>query len=69
MITTITTTAAEDARVAAAFGDYLRLGRNATASEVKAELVKLVRAIVKDHEDRITTANAVATAPAPISPA
>jgi len=47
---TITTTAAQDARIADAFGKHLHLGRNATGAEVKAEVINYVRSIVFDQE-------------------
>ncbi len=47
---TITTTAAQDARIVAAFGKHLHLGRNATGAEVKADIINYVRSIVFDQE-------------------
>ena len=47
---TITTTAAQDARLVVAFGARLGLGRNATAAEIKADIINFVRAVVNDQE-------------------
>lgn len=47
---TITTTAPQDARIAPAFGELLRLGRDATVGEVKSELISLIRGIVISYE-------------------
>lgn len=51
-ITTITTTAAEDARLVVAFGTYLRLGRNATAAEIKQAIASWITGIVVDQEQQ-----------------
>ena len=56
---TITTTTAQDARIVAAFGERLGLGRDATGPEVKAELVELIKAIVKQYEERQAAQSAV----------
>ncbi len=56
----ITTTAAQDARISTAFGSYLRLGRNATGAEVKGALITLVKQVVQDYENNEATATAVA---------
>ena len=53
---TITTTTQEDARIVVAFGIDLGLGRNATAGEVKAAVVKYVKDIVRTTETRTATA-------------
>lgn len=58
--TTFTTTAGEDARIVAAFGDLMGLGRNATQSEVKANVVAYVTGVVRCYENRQATASAVA---------
>ena len=47
---TITTTTAQDQRLGPAFGAKLGLGRNATASEVKAHFIDYMRQVVQDHE-------------------
>lgn len=53
---TITTTAAQDARLVVAFGRKLNLvngsgaPRNATAAEIKADIISYVRAVVNDQE-------------------
>lgn len=48
--TTLTYTAAQGQRMAAAFGKYLGLGRNATEAEIKAWLIRQVRTIVLSQE-------------------
>lgn len=65
-IVTITTSAAQDARLGPAFGAALNLGRNATAAEVKAWLIAQLRSVVQQHE----TSEAVAsiTPPSDFSP-
>jgi len=50
MVTTITTTAQEDQRIAPAYGAYLGLGRNATAQEVKQTVIRGIKKIVRDYE-------------------
>jgi len=47
---TINTTGAQDARIIAAFGTYLDLGRNANADEVKQQVISFIRQIVHDQE-------------------
>ncbi len=47
---TITTTAAQDARLAPAYGAKLGLGRNATVAEVKAYLISVLQADVRNYE-------------------
>lgn len=47
---TINTTGAEDARIAAAFGVALGLGRNATLAEVKAATIKFLSGTVRRVE-------------------
>lgn len=47
---TITTTAAQDARIVEAFGAYLNLDRNATAAEVKQAVIRFVVDVVHSHE-------------------
>lgn len=63
--TTINTTGAEDARVVAAFGTYLRLGRNATQAEVKAAIIQWVTGVVNDQETQAQRAALVVTNIAP----
>lgn len=46
----ITTTAGDDARLAPAFGDYLGLGRNATAAEIKTATITWVKGVVFNYE-------------------
>lgn len=47
---TITTTAAQDARLSRALGSFLGLGRNASVEEIKAYLAAQLRAVVHNHE-------------------
>lgn len=47
---TITTTAAEDARLVVAFGAKLELPGNATAAQIKADVIAYVRTVVADQE-------------------
>lgn len=49
-ITSFTTTAQEDARIVASVGQIQRLGRNATAAEVKAFVVSLLVAAIQAQE-------------------
>ena len=64
---TITTTAPQDAKIVVAFGAKLALGRNATASEVKADVIGYIRQIVRDYDTRIAVEAAAATV-TPIDP-
>ena len=57
---TITTTAPQDARLAPAYGAKLGLGRNATTAEVKAYLIGVLQADVRNYEFQIAQA-AIAT--------
>ena len=57
---TITTTAAHDARIIAAFGARLNLGRDATVAEVKAQVIGYVINAVQEYEQRVATAAAAA---------
>lgn len=49
-VTTINTTAPEDARIVVAFGDYLHLGRNATQAEIKGAVADFVKGVVYNYE-------------------
>lgn len=49
---TITTTAAQDARLGPAFGYLLNTGGNATPAQVKAWLVTQLRGVVVTYETR-----------------
>lgn len=49
---TITTTGPQAARIAAAYGAVLGLGRNATEPEVKAEVIRHLRAVVISQEQQ-----------------
>ena len=51
---TITTTAQQDARLVVAFGTKLNLGRNATAAEIKADIINYVRSVVDQQEINAT---------------
>lgn len=50
MITTITTTGAEDTRIAVAFGAHLGLAGNANAAQVKAAVVEFIKGVVREQE-------------------
>lgn len=67
-ITTITTTAAEDARMVVAFGARLSLGRNATAAEIKADLRRYAAQVVREEEIVAARRAAVATLQPDIAP-
>jgi hypothetical protein len=60
---TITTTAAQDARLVVAFGTRLRLGRDATGPEIKAHLLAYVRSVVIDEEAKAKALSAAASDP------
>lgn len=64
--TTITTTGAEDTEMAAVVGYDLALGRNATAGEIKAQLIKVWVAYCTNVRKQMNI-NALA-APTPIAP-
>lgn len=50
---TITTTAPQDARLVAAYGVILGLGRNATGAEIKAAIIQRIRNDVEAYERSI----------------
>ncbi len=56
---TITTTGAQDARIVDAFGKRLNLGRNATAAEVKQQVIQFVINAVQEQEQRTAVADAL----------
>jgi hypothetical protein len=56
---TITTTAPQDARIIAAFGRNLGLGRDATGPEVKAAIIKHIQDIVLNYERRLAEQAAI----------
>lgn len=61
---TINTTAPQDARIVAAFGKRLNLGRDATGLEVKQAVIQmLIRAVQEQEQD-----DAVAAAAAGVTP-
>ena len=66
-VMTITTTAAQAQRVATAIGVRLRLGRDATQAEVKAEVIEFLRQVVINTEAQ-TAAKAAADAAAAFDP-
>ena len=49
---TITTNSAQDARIVAAYGAELNLGRDATLAEVRAEIIAHTKAVVLRQEKR-----------------
>lgn len=61
-VLTITTTAPLDTRLVAAFGAYLRLGRNATQAEIKADLIRYAAQVVQDQE-RVASIAAIVNVP------
>jgi hypothetical protein len=64
-VTTITTTAAQDVRMTVAFGHKLGLGRDATAAEIKADLIAYATRVVTEDEARVL---ALAANPNPFTP-
>ena len=66
-VMTITTTAAQDARIIAAFGAKWNLGRNATGPEVKADIIDYLRQTVLRIERDAAIAAASNTAAAGIA--
>lgn len=71
--TTITTTAAQDSRLVVAFGSRLQtrdannVRRNATAAEIKADLIRYMTRVVLE-EERAAAAKAAANAVTEITP-
>jgi hypothetical protein len=71
--TTITTTAAQDSRLVVAFGSRLQtrdannVRRNATAAEIKADLIRYMTQVVLE-EERAAAAKAAANAVTEITP-
>jgi hypothetical protein len=65
---TITTTGAQDARIVDAFGKRLNLGRNATAGEVKQQVIQFLVNAVQEQEQRTAIQDAL-NAIVPIDPA
>lgn len=71
--TTITTTAAQDSRLVVAFGSRLQtrdannVRRNATAAEIKADLIRYMTQVVLE-EERVAAAKAAADAVTEITP-
>lgn len=65
---TISTTAGQDTRIVAAFGAKLGLPGNASAAQVKADIVNYIKSVVHGYETQqaaITAANAVVQMPDP----
>lgn len=62
---TITTNAPQDARVVAAFGARIGKVGNATAAEVKAEVIRMIKEVVDTYE---ADQNARAFTPAAFTP-
>lgn len=61
--TTINTTAGEDARLVAAFGTFLHLGRNATQAEIVAYLRLVLTNVVVEQERQAALAALVPATP------
>ncbi len=66
-VLTITTTGAQDARLVVAFKRHLNLAQNATAAEIKADIIRYLRAVVVNAEAE--AAREALEAPAPFDPA
>ncbi len=70
---TITTTGAQDTRIVKAFGTYLGLKdgngapRNATAAEMKTEVINFIRLTVEAEERKEAQAAAIAAANAALT--
>ena len=65
---TISTTAPQDTRIVAAFGAKLGLPGNASAAQVKADLIGYLKSVVHGYETQqaaATAANAVVQMPDP----
>ena len=65
---TVNTTGAQDARIVAAFGDKLGLEGNASAGEVKTDIIAYIKGIVHSYETRqaaIAAADGVTPMPDP----
>lgn len=62
---TITTNAAQDTRISAAFGEPFN--GNATAAQVKADIIEYIKQRVPSYEQRQAAATAVASV-TPIAP-
>lgn len=60
--TTLTYTTQQGSRVATAYGNYLGLGRDATAAEIKAEIWNGIRLLVAAYEKKTAEAAAIAAA-------
>lgn len=57
---TINTTGAQDQRIINAFGKRLNLGRNATAGEVKQQVIQFIVNAVQEQEQRAAVQTALA---------
>jgi hypothetical protein len=68
---TITTTAAQDARLVVAYGAKLNLGRSATGAEIKADIIDSIVSVVRLYEEpqSVRAAIAATVLPTPIAPA
>ena len=55
-VLTITTTTQQDARLVVAFGTKLGLVGNASAAQIKADIINYIRSVVNDQERLATTA-------------
>lgn len=62
---TITTTAGEDARLVAAFGAKLGLAGNASAAQIKADVIAYVKNVVTSQEALAASLTANQTPVAP----
>jgi hypothetical protein len=57
---TITTNSGQDSRIAAAFGARLGLPGNASAAQIKGDLVTFLKKIVREYEQRAASITASA---------
>lgn len=62
-ILVITVPDAEVPRIRKAFGEYLRLGRDATAEEIRQWLIKTAKEAIKEQEHRTQVNSIIITAP------
>ena len=64
---TLTTPGAQDARIVAAFGKRLGLGRDATGAEVKQQIIQFLINAVQEQEAAAAAQSAVAGV-SPVTP-
>lgn len=64
---TLTYTAQQASRLATAYGNYLGLGQDANAAQIKAEIWNQQRLLVQAYERKVAEAAAQATADAALT--